>query len=226
MQGIVYGIDLQGNNPNIQFTLIDNTGGIGLFSTNDFGYEVNEGDELIVLGSISQFSCLTQISPDTLWLVSTDNMLNDPTDVDALAESTESEFIKLSGWFVESINGSNASISKDGASFIMRIDSDTGIDINQYLEETVNITGLGGQFDNDGTCDSGYQIFPRYDSDVEIIVNTLDQDLGRAISYFPNPVFNELNIKSTVELDQVVIVNALGQVVLTANAPQNTLKES
>ena len=74
LQGIVHGVDLNGGG-SIQFTVIDATGGIGLFSSNDFGYTVTEGDEVIIRGSIEQFNGLIQIAPDTLWMTSANNML-------------------------------------------------------------------------------------------------------------------------------------------------------
>ncbi|MFQ5446524.1 MAG: lamin tail domain-containing protein, partial [Saprospiraceae bacterium] len=94
LQGIVHGIDFQGNT-NIQFYFIDQTGGISLFSSDDFGYTVTEGDEVVVQGAISHFNCLTQINPDTLWLVSQGNPLVEPLLTTFLDESTESELIRI-----------------------------------------------------------------------------------------------------------------------------------
>ena len=64
---------------NIQFTIIDELdpdAGIGLFSSNTFDYTVTEGDEVVVRGAISQFNGLTQITPDTVILVSSGNDLH------------------------------------------------------------------------------------------------------------------------------------------------------
>ncbi|MFT4759140.1 MAG: hypothetical protein ACI9XO_000004 [Paraglaciecola sp.] len=213
LQGIVYGIDMQGTSDAVQFTVIDATGGISLFSGNNFGYTVVEGDEIIVQGAIEEFSCLAQINPDTLWLVSQGNALVTPADVDDLSEATESELIRLNGWFAESVNGSNVTIIKGGLTSVMRIDSDTGIDPMDYLDNELVITGIGGQFDNNGPCDEGYQILPRYDSDIEIIVSTIDQTLGEKINFFPNPANDFLTIQSEIDLEEITISNMVGQTI-------------
>ena len=66
--GIVHGVNMQASNGDLGFTLIDATGGISLFSTDAFGYTVNEGDEVRVTGTISVFNCLAQISPTNIEL--------------------------------------------------------------------------------------------------------------------------------------------------------------
>jgi len=93
IQGVVYGGNLRPGG--LQFTIIDDQNdGIHLFSgSNDFGYTVTEGDEVIVQGTIAQFNGLTQINPDTLWTVSSGNTLVNPSLPATLDESTESQLI-------------------------------------------------------------------------------------------------------------------------------------
>ncbi|HNW00421.1 MAG TPA: hypothetical protein PKL06_13685, partial [Chitinophagales bacterium] len=68
LTGVVHGINTWDGG--LQFTLIDATGGISVFSFDQtFGYTVTEGDEVTVQGVISQFNGLNEIEPDTLWLV-------------------------------------------------------------------------------------------------------------------------------------------------------------
>lgn len=211
LQGIVHGIDFQGTSDAVQFTIIDGTGGISLFSGNNFGYTVVEGDEVIVQGKIEQFNCLTQIAPDTLWMVSAGNPLVTPLVVSELNETTESELVQLDGWFAESVDGDNVTVTNNGVSTIMRLDSDLGLDPNDYVDKTLRITGLGGQFDPSGACDTGYQLFPRYEQDIEIIVNTIDRTLGEKIKFFPNPANDFLTIQTEIDLDEIVISNMMGQ---------------
>lgn len=210
IQGIVYGIDLQGTSDAVQFTVIDGTGGISLFSGNNFGYTVVEGDEIIVQGKVEEFSCLGQIAPDTLWLVSQNNPLVTPADVDDLNEDTESEFVRLEGWYGQSVNGSNVTITKDALTTVMRLDSDTGLDPNDYLDVTMNIVGIGGQFGS-GDCTDGYQIFPRYETDIEIISNTIDRTLAEKVNFFPNPANDFLKVQTEINLEEITISNMVGQ---------------
>ncbi|MCP4124816.1 MAG: hypothetical protein GY751_24000, partial [Bacteroidetes bacterium] len=95
LQGVVYGVNMRSSG--LQFTLIDNNNdGIGLISfSDDWGYSVNEGDEIIVQGEIGFYNGLTQINPDSVWMVSAGNSLFDPSIVTALGEETESQLITI-----------------------------------------------------------------------------------------------------------------------------------
>ena len=104
LQGIVHGADFRGGS-GLQFSLIDGTGGIALFSFDIEYYESAEGDELIVRGSIGQFNGLTQINPDTIILVSTGNALNTPMVVTELNEDDVIDAIKLAESIIELIDG-------------------------------------------------------------------------------------------------------------------------
>lgn len=176
LQGIVYGYNIRGAGNGLQFTIIDDAGdGIGLFSSvSDFGYTVTEGDEIIVRGTIDQFNGLTQIMPDTLWLESQDNALVEPAVVTNLDETTESQLVTLAN--VELVNPDNWEESggsfnvdvTDGANtFQLRIDSDSEIFGQPAPAGTFDVTGIGGQFDQNAPFDEGYQLFPRFTSDFD-----------------------------------------------------------
>lgn len=173
IQGVVYGINYRSSG--LQFTIIDdNNDGIGLFSSSeDFGYMVQEGDEVIVRGEVGFFNGLTQMSPDTVILVSSDNALFDPTIVTALGEETESQLVTIENvtlvdpeqW--ESSGSFNVDITDGSGTFVVRIDSDTDISGMGAPTGTFNVTGLGGQFDSSEPYDEGYQLFPRYVADID-----------------------------------------------------------
>jgi hypothetical protein len=173
IQGIVHGIDLQGGG-SVQFTIIDSTGGIGLFSGNAFGYTVTEGDEVLIPGEVSSFRGLAQMTPDTIIVVSTGNATVTPMVVTSMSEATESELITFecvtlldtSDW--PTSGGSvNLDFSNGVDTFSMRIDSD--VDLNGTPPPTskwLNITGIGGQFSFTPSELEGYQLLPRYMADV------------------------------------------------------------
>ncbi len=219
LQGIVHGIDFQ-TSGNIQFVFIDGTGGISLFSTNDFGYTVQEGDEIIVQGTISQFNCLTQISPDTLWMVSSGNALTDPILVSgALDESHESELIRIQNLtlvdpaqWTGSGSGFNVEVTDGTNTYTMRIDDATDLYAMPAPDYAFHATGLGGQFDNQGDCDAGYQFLPRYADDLEMIVGTEEPAWAASIRLSPNPTHNYLNIYSPQALDRIELRDLTGRV--------------
>ena len=87
LTGVVHGINLRPGG--LQFWIIDNANtGISVFSLNDqFGYTVQEGDEITVQGILSDFSGLAQITPETeIQVNSTGNFLNAPDEVDMFSE--------------------------------------------------------------------------------------------------------------------------------------------
>lgn len=228
--GIVHGIDMQGG-ASISFTIIDATGGIGLFNSTDLGYTVMEGDEVTVKGTIGQFNGLTQISPNSITLNSSGNATVTPLLVTALDETTESELVQITGLTLidpASWDASGASFNADFTdgtnTYSIRIDSDVNIAGTtpfNLATDVVRITGIGGQFDNSSPYTDGYQLFPRYATDIEIITNTKNQ-LSESIKFYPNPVNDIFVIETTEMIETVRITNALGQVVKTLNNVNGT----
>ena len=231
LQGIVYGVNLSGNG--LQFTINDAAGdGIAVFSSgNDFGYAVTEGDEVALQGTITQFAGLAQINLDTMRMMSAGNMLSDPLLVTDLNEDTESQLVRIEGltlldpgqWNMGS--SFNVQMTDGTNEYTMRIDADT--DVSETAgpgNATFTVTGIGGQFDTEAPFDDGYQILPRYTADLDILDATVDRSLESAITVFPNPASQQLNIRTTEAFDAIRMVNSLGQEVLFITKP--TLNES
>jgi plastocyanin/DNA/RNA endonuclease YhcR with UshA esterase domain len=231
ISGIVYGVDLQGND-NIQFTIIDKfnpDGGIGLFSSNNFDYTVTEGDEVVVQGIIDQFNGLTQINPDTLWFLTSGNNLHDPSVETGLSETTESKLVKFENMtFVDPMqwtgtgSGFNVDITDGVNTIAMRIDNDVDLyamAIPPYA--LFNVTGIGGQFDSSDPFDSGYQLLPRYMEDIEETVSVIDQTISEGVAFYPNPVSEILFVSMTDQMELLSVTNILGQRVKTIENPES-----
>jgi Lamin Tail Domain/Bacterial Ig domain/Calx-beta domain/Secretion system C-terminal sorting domain len=251
LQGTVYGIDYQGVDtsgttlPSVQFYIHDGTGGISVFSTQNFGYAVEEGDKVIVRGEIGNFRCLSQISDlDTIIFVSANNALLPPTLTTFLNESFESELVSFTN--MELVNpatwgptmapqstGFDAQIrsvfNPTGPTITMRIDNDCAWFNQPAPQGAFHVTGIGGQFvqGGGGGCVSGYQILPRFASDIELLDATQESFLEGKISFYPNPVGDELFIKTDIiSIDDVILANALGQVIMQVKNPGNKLDMS
>lgn len=243
LRGIVYGIDYQGvtaagvDIPAVQFYLNDGTGGISVFGGQNFGYTVEEGDEVIVRGEIVNFNCLTQVSDlDTIIKVSAGNALLPPSITTFLNESFESELVKFtnmelvdpSAWSPAS-TGFNVQIrsviSPTSPAITMRIDNDCELFNMPAPVGSFHATGIGGQFVTGGAggCVDGYQFLPRFVSDIELLDATTESILAGKISYFPNPVSDELFIQSSIIIDDVIVSNALGQQLFTVKSPSNSI---
>ncbi len=188
LRGIVYGVNMRP--AGLQFTLIDPTDGIGVFSFEPVdGYTVNEGDSIHVVGTVDQFSGLTQIAPSSIELISSDNTLKEPTVITELNEGTESDLVMIecvqvvdaSQWDNDG-SGFDVDITDGINTYTLRVDGDTDVFGTDAPTGSFDVTGLGGQFDDDSPYDSGYQIIPRYLEDLDILLAeysiTLDIDNG------------------------------------------------
>ena len=228
LRGVVHGVDMQGtDNSNIQFTFIDQTGGISMFSSNDFGLTLIEGDEIAVQGVISQFRGLTQITPDTIMRLSTGNATVTPQIVTVLDESTESELIKIenvslvdaSQWAPDG-SGFNVDVTDGTNTFNVRIDADTELfNMAAPTFSTFHVVGLGGQFDSSEPLTEGYQIVPRYAADIQDPTNTYNPFKANEVQLFPNPVQHQLSLNADISITQIRVFNLLGKVMLEIRKP-------
>lgn len=210
LSGTVYGINLRPGG--LQFTLIDDNGdGISVFSASEnFGYTVNETDEVTLIGSIGQFSGLSQIYLDSI-IFNNAGSIEAPVVVTELNEDTESQFVRIenvsmvdpSQWV--STGGSfNIQVTDGTNTYDVRFDNDvTGIQGQNYPTGTFNVTGIGGQFDGLDPFTEGYQILPRYVTDIDPFVQFVEPYPFREVSDLKtndlNGVADSLEVKCTIE---------------------------
>lgn len=229
LQGIVYGVNLNETNNGLQFVLIDDFGdGITVYNnSNTFGYSVVEGDQILIHGTITQFNGLAEIIPDTLFVLSNNNTLTNPTEVIILDESTESQLVEIknltivnpSDWDNSDPNGFNVEVTNGTEIFEMRIDQDVDLFEMTIPDFSFNLIGLGGQYDADSPFLEGYQILPRYLEDLEMITSTSNLVAKIKIKLYPNPIIDFLNIEMNQRADKIEIYNILGQRVFLNEAP-------
>lgn len=230
LEGVVYGVNIK-NDGGLSFVIIDGNGdGIVAYSDSEnFAYEVNEGDVVSVQGTIGQFNGLAEIILDGVDLLSSTGVLADPIVVSALNESTESQLVRLDNvQFVDEDqwdpmgSGFNVDVTNGVDTFQVRIDNDVELfDFQAYPEGAqYTIQGLGGQFDFNAPYDEGYQILPRYAEDIFIPTNTTTISWAKDINIFPNPVKKDLFVKMPTALDALFISNAAGQRLVEIKQPQ------
>lgn len=229
LDGIVYGDNLSTNG--LQFALIDYTNkGITVFlGSGTQGYTVLQGDSLRVLGRVSQFNGLTQFTPDSIILRAANQPLVSPTVVTKPTEDTESSLIR-----VNNLNMVDPSEWKgDGSSFniravspanpldttLIRVDSDTEVASRPAPTQPFDIIGIGGQFDNTQPYTSGYQLFPRFNSDILEMVGTQQADWSREIILSPNPATDWVNLQTSMTLDQLTVTDTQGKLVMRVAQP-------
>jgi len=171
---IVTSIDFDGN-AGYSFYGEDATDGINIYNFADqSGYTAPMmGDSLYIHGEVEQFRGLTELKPDSIYLLSSGNALPAASIETALDETTESELIKLIGFTLAdatqwpaSGSSANVDITNGTDTMTMRIDSDTDIDGSTAPAGTFDVTGIGSQYDSSSPYDEGYQIFPRQLTDI------------------------------------------------------------
>jgi hypothetical protein len=229
--GIVYGIDFQGSATRTQFTVIDATDGVGVYTETSLDYVVNEGDEVTVKGPLGFFRGLTQIIADSITVVSTGNAIKDPTDVTSLSEDTESDFVMLTKvWLADDTetvwpSNGNIDVTNGVDTMTLRIDSDTkGIAGKTIENDTMNIVGLGGQYEFDAPYEGGYQLFPRDSTDITKWVFTAGvKEVTVDARVYPNPVSNNLTVIGAQKWNTYVVYNILGGKVSEGTLTNNSL---
>ncbi len=141
--------------------------------TSNLGYQVTEGDSLMVRGIINQDFGVVNLVVDSIIVLSSLRPTPEPFLVNNLNESTESKLVRLTKMMVVSggDGNSNEMVISDGTkSFKVKLDSNTNINDSLQLNPMIvgdticSIIGIGSQIDSMIVFDSNYIIIPfRYD---------------------------------------------------------------
>nr|WP_283809120.1 immunoglobulin-like domain-containing protein [Tumebacillus amylolyticus] len=155
----------------------DSSGGINLYkSTAPVGFDFQEGDELLMTGTITSYANLTEFTPDAngITLIGKGRTLPTPevkTIADlttpATAELSESKLIKVSGYLADKTDtpdtagGYNLTlVDADFNSLIVRVYANTGAINSLQVGKWYDLTGILNQYNAD------YQLMPRKAGDV------------------------------------------------------------
>lgn len=227
--GVVHGINFRTSG--FSFYINDRTAGMNVFSpSNTFGYTVNEGDSVIVYGTVSAFRGLAQMSfVDTVILISSANPLRTPVVLGATApldETTEGEMNRIngltlvnpaqwtnntSGFTVDCINGS-------GTPYSVRIERNTTAIPMPVPTTSFDVIGIGSQFATTTIAPftDGYQIIPRKIEDIILNTSTENED-EVLISVYPNPASQGLFVNTELTNYGLQILDLTGKVVANYN---------
>lgn len=225
-RGTVYGVNQR--TAGYQLTLIDNTGGIGIFASANLGtpaITLTEGDSITVVGTLGQFNGLTQITMTSITSAGRARRTYLPRAVTGpLTENEESELISIatpvtlvtpSQW-----TGAATAYNVDvrtaaGVTYQMRIQANSDFAGRPAPTGPFLLTGIGGQFDNATPFTEGYQIAPRRYADLAFVQATREPGFAKNLSVFPNPAAQQLTLRvgSVARGAKVEVLNALGQAV-------------
>lgn len=172
--GIVTTPQLSGTRTDFFFTNANNTAGIKVNRATLIAYNAVMGDEIRVIGTLSEFNGGIQIDPDSVVVVSSGNTISPTVITTNLDESTEGRVIRLNGVTMVDTTGwpfSNFGnfeiVLATNDTVTLRIDSDLITSWGPAPLGNFDVIGVGGQFDPTSPYSDGYQILPR--EGVEII---------------------------------------------------------
>ena len=230
LTGVVYGVDLDGNE-GLSFTIIDATAGMNIHSFVDVSdYVVTEGDEITARGYITFYRGLLELRVDSIKVNSSGNALKDAVVVTTLSEATESDFIKLEKvWLADTTTvwpyGNVSLTNANQDTFTMRIDNSiTDVVGTAVMYDTMNITGLGGQFDASAPYNDGYQIFPRGLGDIEeYTASSSVRDFAIEARVYPNPANNNITVIGSEKWNSYEVFSVLGVKVASGELNNNNL---
>lgn len=223
IRGIVHGINFRP--AGLEFTLIDNTDGIGVFrDSGNLGYTVQEGDSIHIIGTVGFFNGTTQFLPESIEFIEAGIDTNVPIAVAELNESTESNMVKLecvslvdSTQWTGTGAGFNITVTNGMQTFTVRIRD--AVDLYTMIAPSgvVNISGIGGQFDNSAPYNDGYQLLPRYSADIAVAgkecITAITESAQVSVSLYPNPVIDNLTVSSSDPISHVRIFDISGRIV-------------
>ncbi len=227
-RGIVHGINMRPSG--LQFTIIDPTHGIGVFNeNNNLGYTVNEGDSIRIFGTVDFYNGLAQIAVDSVAVLASGLDINVPVSVTELNEDTESNVVALecvsivdSTQWTGSGSGFNVGVTNGIDTFQVRVSSAVDLYNLPAPEGVFNIAGIGGQFDNSSPYFDGYQLLPRYSTDVSepsAWCATSVKDLPEiALLVYPNPAVDVVNVASDENLSEIRLIDLNGRLIQKFNA--------
>lgn len=228
VNGIIHGINY-GNAGAKDFYILDGgNNGLNVFigASENVSANVIEGNEVTVWGKIGQFRGLTRLeSLDSVRVNSSSNALVTPvlTSANALNETTEGKYIEFEdlrlhpqmvNWpFNLEVYAINNATSDTLPIFI---GANSDLAGTPAPTGTFSIVGIGSQFNPSHLAPflSGYRLMAIDQSRVSVQTSTkqLSQN-NPGINVYPNPTQGLVNLVSPTEIKEVIVINALGQIV-------------
>lgn len=175
--GIVHGANF--NPSGLEFTLIDGTDGIRVFSaSDDLGYTLVEGDSILVEGQVTQFNGMAEFLASAVTFVNSGNELEIPQAISVVGEEHESRMVVLdcitlvdpaqwgqfgTGFFA---GGFEVDVTDGINENVMRVDFNCDIFNLPPLDGHFTAIGIGAQMDETSPFNVGYKFLPRYLLDI------------------------------------------------------------
>jgi len=175
----------------LSFYVQDETAGINVYAYDSASPgPIAAGERWRITGEIKQYNGLVEISPSSpsdFTYLDTPGM-PDPLQLGinqgvsesveglllALGNSAEGQWVTVANDPESAGGGYNFNIWNGQTAVAVRVNSSTGISVSGISAGTrLFMRGIGGQYDSEPPYDSGYQLLPRYQSDMQIYQPTI-----------------------------------------------------
>ena len=207
--GVVYGPNSYPTPNGNVFMLRGKARSIKVYSKHKFGYTINDGDSVVVVGKVSTYHGMAEISPsttevgDTVYTVGTGH-LDTPLVVTTITEVNESQLVQVNGVDMSQITGwpsthtSHSFSSAHVGALYFYIDSFMSPDLWNGVAPAAgiyNVIGFGNQYVSAAPYVGGYSLQPRKRADF-ILQTTGINDVANKLtaSVYPNPAATKLTV--------------------------------
>lgn len=175
--------DLFSSGSSLSFYVQDNTAGVNVYAYPEYEPSggVAAGDELSITGTVDFYNGLTELKPiEQMQVLSTPGppsplrlLRHQPVSETleglllSVGDESAGEWVTVATTPSSSGGGHNFDVWNGDISIAVRVEGSTGINLSSvYPGARLFLTGLGGQYDSEPPYDTGYQILPRYQSDL------------------------------------------------------------
>ncbi len=192
----------------------DATQGVNIYgcsySTADAPFLDTLGVEWEVIARVTEYNGLTELANGTMWVTDTVRVPVVPRLVPfntGLSEGMESNLITVVGDVIQppvrSGTGYNLTIKNGSPAIAVRINDGAGVGVSWITRgRRIRVTGIGGQYDNAEPYNTGYQLLPRFNSDVRDTTASFEPSERLVIdTVTPNPFAPELGEVATIQLN-------------------------
>lgn len=229
--GVIYGPNYR--TTGYQGTIMDRTGGLGLFSSSNLSFAPVQGDSVQVTGTLGTFRGLSQLTVTSITKLGTSKLMRARVVTGPLTEAEESQLIVLpnvtattpSQWLTTATTAAytvNVQTAA-GVSYDVRINPASTLFNQPAPTGSFSLTGIGSQFATTSTAPyaGGYQLVPRTKEDVgSVLTGTRNALNAGNVRVFPNPVANNLTIQVAGRAAKatVTVTDLTGRTVLQGNS--------